>query len=120
VVDLRVEDSPSPLRDLRRLLMISRAYQFMNQGDELLAEQDNVGALDAYAKAMELAPQITEIQFWVALTLFTNGQETEALENFRQVFARDRNWVEVLRRLPAADLLENEDGEVDRILSVLE
>jgi uncharacterized Ntn-hydrolase superfamily protein len=120
VVDLRVEDSPSPLRDLRRLLTISRAYQFMNQGDELLAEQDNVGALAAYGKAMELAPQITEIQFWVALTLFTNGQETDALENFRQVFARDRNWVEVLRRLPSADLLENDSGQVDRILSVLE
>jgi uncharacterized Ntn-hydrolase superfamily protein len=118
IVDLRVDDSPSPLRDLRRLLATSRAYQSMNKGDELLAEQDEVGALAAYAKAMELAPHITEIQFWVALTLFTNGQEDEALENFRQVFAVDRKWTEVLRRLPAADLLQNDNGEVDRILSV--
>ena len=118
VVDLRVEDSPSPLRDLRRLLTISRAYQFMNQGDELLAGQDNAGALTAYGKAMELAPHITEIRFWVALTLFTNGQEKEALDNFRQVFARDRDWIEVLRRLPSADLLDNDNGELDRILSV--
>jgi uncharacterized Ntn-hydrolase superfamily protein len=118
IVDLRVDDSPSPLRDLRRLLTTSRAYQFMNKGDELLAEQDEVGALTAYGKAMELAPHITEIQFWVALTLFANGQEKEALDNFRQVFAVDRKWIEVLRRLPDADLLQNDNGEVDRILSV--
>jgi uncharacterized Ntn-hydrolase superfamily protein len=117
LVDLRVEDSPDPLKELRRLLNVSRAYRFMNQGDERLAANDEAGALAAYSKAMELAPQITEIQFWAALTLFTNGQEEEALKNFRQVFAKDTNWIEVVRRLPYADLLNNDDGQVDRILS---
>jgi len=118
IVDLRVEDSPNPLRELRRLLTISRAYKYMNQGDERLAEQDEAGALAAYRTAMELAPQITEIQFWVALTLFTNGQEEEALGNFRQVFAKDPNWVEVIKRLPFADLLDNDEGQVLKILGV--
>ena len=118
IVDLRVEDSPSPLRELRRLLTISRAYRFMNEGDERLAEQDEAGALAAYSTAMELAPQITEIRFWAALTLFTNGQEEEALESFRVVFARDRNWIEVVRRLPHSDLLPNDNGQLDKILSV--
>jgi len=118
IVDLRVDDSPNPLRELRRLLNISRAYKFMNQGDERLAAQDEAGALAAYGKAMELAPQISEIQFWVALTLFTNGQEEKALSNFKQVFVKDPAWIEVIRRLPYADLLKNDNGEVAKILSV--
>ncbi len=90
----------------------------MNEGDERLAEKDEAGALAAYSQAMTLAPQITEIQFWVALTLFTNGQEEEALKNFKEVFAKDRNWVEVVRRLPYADLLKDDNGQVEKILSV--
>jgi uncharacterized Ntn-hydrolase superfamily protein len=118
LIDLRVDDNENPLRELRRLLTISRAYKYMNQGDERLAAQDEAGALTAYGKAMELAPQITEIQFWVAVTLFTNGQEEEALDNFKKVFVKDPSWMEVVRRLPFADLLENENGEVARILGV--
>lgn len=116
IVDIRVDDSENPLRELRRLLQISRAYRYMNIGDERLAEQDAAGALAAYGQAMKLAPQITEIQFWVAVTLFTSGQEEEALKNFQQVFAKDSKWMEVVRRLPSADLLDNDDGQVNRIL----
>ncbi len=117
IVDLRVEDSPEPVKELRRLVGISRAYRFMNEGDERLTEKDTEGALKAYGRAMELAPHITEIQFWSALTLFTTGHEKQALEYFKEVFAKDANWVEVLKRLPKADLLDNDDGQVDRILS---
>jgi hypothetical protein len=96
---------------------VARAYRLMNEGDEKLAEKDEAGALAAYSQAMTLAPQITEIQFWVALTLFTNGQEEEALKNFREVFAKDAKWTEVVRRLPYADLLKNDNGQVDKILT---
>ena len=56
--------------------------------------------------------------FRSAMTLFTNGQEEEALGNFRQVFAKDPNWVEVIKRLPFADLLDNDEGQVLKILGV--
>src|SRR5262249_16344016 len=32
-VDLRVDDNPEPLRELRRLLVVQRAYEHMNAGD---------------------------------------------------------------------------------------
>ena len=119
LVDLRVEDHPTPVQELRRLVAISRAYKFMNEGDERLAAGDNEGAVTAYTRAMELAPEITEIKFWSALTLFANGEEETALRYFSEVFARDRSWGEVVRRLPYADLLDNDAGQVDRILSVM-
>jgi uncharacterized Ntn-hydrolase superfamily protein len=116
LIDLRVEDHPEPVRELRRLVGISRAYHFMNEGDERLSAQDSDGAMRAYNTAMELAPDIIEIRFWSALTLFTNGEEEKALDMFKEVFAADSNWIEVLRRLPHADLLDDSDGAVDRIL----
>ncbi|MDH3216012.1 MAG: DUF1028 domain-containing protein [Candidatus Krumholzibacteria bacterium] len=120
IFDLRIEDHPNPVKELRRLVAISRAYKFMNDGDERLAENDAAGALKAYSRAMQLAPQITEIQFWSALTLFTNGREEEALENFKQVFAKEKKWIEVVRRLPYADLLKNDAGQLDKILNAAE
>lgn len=34
VVDLRVEDHPAPVKELRRLVKLHRAYELMNEGDE--------------------------------------------------------------------------------------
>ncbi|MEJ2721926.1 MAG: DUF1028 domain-containing protein [bacterium] len=118
LIDLRVEDSPNPLLELRRLLTLNRAYLLMNEGDERMVAGDGVGAMEAYNKAMELAPDVIEIKYWSALTMFAEGMETEALKIFTEVFAREPRWVEVTRRLPAAGLLVNDSGELDRILSV--
>ena len=40
LVDLRVDDHPRPLEELRRLLHVHRTYEHMNRGDELLTEED--------------------------------------------------------------------------------
>ena len=37
VIDLRVEDHPRPLGELRRLLRLHEAYDLMNAGDEHLS-----------------------------------------------------------------------------------
>lgn len=38
IVDLRVEDHPEPVQELRRLVHLNRAYAHMNAGDEALTE----------------------------------------------------------------------------------
>jgi uncharacterized Ntn-hydrolase superfamily protein len=118
IVDLRIDDNPNPLRELRRLITLNRAYLMMNEGDEKMVAQDMQGAMEAYNRAMELAPDVTEIKYWTALTMFAEGLEIEALEIFTEVFAREPVWADVTRRLPAAGLLINDAGELDRILSV--
>ncbi len=118
LIDLRIEDHPDPVRELRRLVRLNRAYHMMNQGDEAMVRRDTKGALQAYGRAMELAPLVTEIKYWSALTLFADGLETEALKIFREVFAKDPAWAEVTRRLPAAGLLIDDTGQLDRILEV--
>jgi uncharacterized Ntn-hydrolase superfamily protein len=118
IIDLRIEDHPTPLVELRRLVTLNRAYLLMNEGDEKMVQRDTKGALQAYGRAMELAPDVTEIKYWVALTMFSEGMQSDALRLFHDVFEKEPLWVEVTRRLPAAGLLLNDAGQVSRILEV--
>jgi uncharacterized Ntn-hydrolase superfamily protein len=118
IIDLRIEDHPTPLVELRRLVTLNRAYLLMNEGDEKMVQRDTKGALQAYGRAMELAPDVTEIKYWVALTMFSEGMQDDALRLFHDVFEKEPLWVEVTRRLPAAGLLLNDAGQVSRILEV--
>jgi uncharacterized Ntn-hydrolase superfamily protein len=45
VVDLRVDDHPDPLAELRRLLGLRRAYDSLDEGIELAAQDDLAAAL---------------------------------------------------------------------------
>jgi uncharacterized Ntn-hydrolase superfamily protein len=121
VLDLRVEDSPEPILELRRLLTVHKAYEEMNQGDLAVEKNDMPGALKHYSAAAAILPGNLEIIYWQAVTLATNGRVDESLPLFRQVFAKDANWVELTRRLPAAGLMpETPEGKalLEKILTV--
>ena len=118
LVDLRVEDHPEPLTELRRLLTIQRAYEEMNRGDALLSEGKVGEAFKAYDKGAQLAPQITELPFWQAVTLAESGKVEEALPIFTKVFKADSNWALLLQRLPAAGLFSNDAEIMKRILDL--
>ncbi len=116
VVDLRVDDSADPVKEIRRLVDVHRAYDHMNHGDELLAEKDVDGAMAEYAAAAEMLPNNVEVKYWAAITMITSGHEKEAMPYFKEVFSKDRNWLEVTRRLPNAGLLPDDPGLIEKIL----
>jgi hypothetical protein len=59
---------------------------------------------------MKLAGNNVEIAFWSALTLAMKGRVEEAKPIFRKVFSADRNWIEVLKRLPKAGMISDDDA----------
>lgn len=117
LVDIRVDDSPEPLTELRRLLNITRAYDLMNRGDELLAEEDFDGAAEAYAEASRLAPSNLEILYWHAVTLATVDQLERALPIFKDVFEKDESWRILTPRLVDSDLLPNDSAMLEQIMA---
>jgi uncharacterized Ntn-hydrolase superfamily protein len=117
LVDLRVDDHAEPLAELRRLVRLHRAYDEMNQGDEALAAGGVEAALGHYTRASELAPEIAELPFWQAVTLFTSGQADKALPLFARVFAAEERWARLVPRLPAAGLLPDDPEILRRILA---
>lgn len=119
VLDLRVEDHPQPVEELRRLVQLARAYEFENLGDEAMAEGDLAGAMEAYAEAAKLAPDNLELAFWRGVSLINVGKDEEGLPIVKSVVERDPNWLELLRRLPASGLLVVDDARLERIISSL-
>jgi uncharacterized Ntn-hydrolase superfamily protein len=105
LIDLRVDDHPEPLVELRRLLTLHRAYEETDLGDEASAAGDLDGAIEHYRRGAELAPEIPELRYWQAVTLYSEGHAEVALPIFRRVFAEEQRWVELTRRLPAVGLL---------------
>jgi uncharacterized Ntn-hydrolase superfamily protein len=118
VLDLRVEDHPEPLKELRRLVRLQTAYAHANRGDELVAQKKVDEALVEYAAAARIAPEIVELPFWQAVTLVSIGREADAMPIFREVFAKEPAWAELVPRLPAAGQLPNDPALIKRIVDV--
>jgi uncharacterized Ntn-hydrolase superfamily protein len=117
VMDLRVEDNAHPVQELKRLVKVHRAYEYMNEGDEHLALGDDEAALVAYGRAAALIPDNPEIKFWAAITMIKSGQEREALSYFAEVFDADEKWRQVVLRLPPAGMLPDDPQMIEEILS---
>jgi uncharacterized Ntn-hydrolase superfamily protein len=119
LMDLRVEDHPAPIQELKRLVQIHRAYQLMNLGDEYLGKEETDKALAAYAGAARLAPEMGEIPFWHAVTLADMGRLEEALPIFKELFTANPNWARLLQRLPPAGMMHADQQTIQRILDII-
>jgi len=113
--DLRVEDHPNPIPELKRLVRLQRAYEHSNLGDEMVEKGKFDAALAEYSAAARLAPDIVELKFWQAVTLFGGGREDEALRLFKSVFEKEPIWVKVVPRVVPLGLLPDDDAAIKRI-----
>ncbi len=118
IFDLRVDDNPDPIKELRRLVKLQRAYNHMNAGDLAVEHKDNEGALREYSAAEKLVPDNAEMIYWHAVALVNMGKVDESLPLFKRVFAMDKNWATLTPRLPKAELLPQDPKMMERILSV--
>ncbi|MDH4131942.1 MAG: DUF1028 domain-containing protein [Gemmatimonadota bacterium] len=118
IFDLRVEDHPDPLGELRRLVTVARAYRAATDGDNYMTTGQVDSALAAYRRAAAILPDSAtngELIYWVAVTLADIGRVDEAIPLFRRAFAEDEGWAELLERLPAVGLLRADQETIGRI-----
>lgn len=115
-VDVRVDDNPLPLKELRRLYTVHLAYEHMNNGD-LAVEKNNMElAMNEYNAAMKLFPENLEMKYWTAITLANNKQVDKAANMLKAIYAKDKNWLELTKRLPAVGLLNVSDEELKKLV----
>jgi uncharacterized Ntn-hydrolase superfamily protein len=95
-VDLRVEDDPEPLAELRRLVRLRRAYRTMREPPGPSAEDLDV--------LHELDRRLARIY---AAT--TTGQLVEARELLRPLLEAEPRWADLVRTLADRELLPNAD-----------
>jgi uncharacterized Ntn-hydrolase superfamily protein len=118
--DLRVEDHPKPLEELRRLVRLQRAYRLTDEGDRFVAGQQFDEAARAYSAAVELAPDNVELKFWQAVTLWNIGRKSDARPLFARVFAAPDgdNWRRLVPRLVRPGLLPFDPASIEEITSI--
>jgi uncharacterized Ntn-hydrolase superfamily protein len=117
IYDLRVEDNPEPLPELRRLVRLRRSYIHMTEGDEAIGRGDMPEALRQYDEAERLVPEIVEMPFWKAVGLAGTGAVEESIPIFTAVFEREPAWRDLLPRVVDAGLLDLDETTLRRILS---
>lgn len=118
IMELRVEDHEEPLKELRRLVQVHRAYDHMNRGDLAVEHNDVEGALREYSAAEKMFPNNLEMKFWHAVALVNVGRLEQSLPLFKEVFAKDKNWATLIPRLPASGTLNANESVIKHILSV--
>ncbi|MGA7614849.1 MAG: DUF1028 domain-containing protein [Thermoanaerobaculia bacterium] len=124
IFNLRVDDAPEPLPELRRLVALQRAYNHMNAGDLATEHGDNAGALREYSTAEQIAattpgiPQsrYAEMIYWHAAALVNMNRVDEAMPLFAKAFAMEPGWRTLTPRLPAAGLLPDDPALIRRIV----
>jgi uncharacterized Ntn-hydrolase superfamily protein len=116
--DLRVDDHPEPLVELRRLVSVQRAYTRMTAGDDCVALKDWPCAEREYGAAEAMFPDNAEMAFWHAIALASNGRLEPARPLFKKAFAADSRWRELVKRLPDVEQLPKDPKLVESILSI--
>lgn len=99
LVDLRVDDHPDPLPELRRLLDLKRAYDRLEVADELELAGDDEGALAERRAAIEGMPDNPEAAFWTAISLGVRGRIDDARPLVELAVGADPGWADLVRRL---------------------
>jgi len=114
-VELRVEDHPDPLAELRRLLDLHDAYALADRADALAGEGRHDLAQRLYGRAAETAPENVELSFWAGLGIAAAGDLEGGLEKVRVALDAHHGWRQLLARLepeiaPAAEAVRGALG----------
>lgn len=99
IIDLRVEDSPEPLIELRRLLNIRRSLLGHQAANKVAEAGDKRAAAEMHLKALSIAPELVEMRFWTGLNLVEAGEHDQGWRLVAEAVNTDPRWIETLRRL---------------------
>lgn len=116
-IDLRVEDHLEPVKEIKRLLKVFRAYEHMNNGDLAVEKNDMKLAMEHYSAAMKMFPENLEMKYWTAVTLVNNNQLQEALPIFKEIFSADDNWRKLTPRLIKVGMLNADEETLKKIIN---
>jgi uncharacterized Ntn-hydrolase superfamily protein len=106
LLDLRVDDHPAPLVELRRLVELSSAYDRLDEAEHLELGGDVEGALREQEAALASHPDEPEIAFWTALSQAGLGRVDDARRTIRVALERHDGWGLLLDRLAEDGFLQ--------------
>ncbi len=117
--DLRVDEHAAPLTELARLLRLRRAENMDNEGLDLLKQGQPDRALEIWAEARALAPELEELPFWQAVALSDEPADIQtAVEILKPALNQDPrrdHWLDLLNRLQACGIIQRPNAAKELI-----
>ncbi len=101
LMDLRIEDHPDPVPELRRLVTLQDAYELLDDAGE--AARNGRSAEARYAEARRMAPDATELVFWRGVELAVAGDRAAGRRELEIAFRADARWRATLEHLADAE-----------------
>jgi len=107
LLDLRVESSDAPLKELKGLLKVEEAYGHAASGDELLSRGDVERGRKGFSKAMSLAPRSAELKLWFAIGILRQAGFESGEPALRGAVGRGQDVKALLRELAARGIIDD-------------
>jgi len=105
-IDLRVEDHPNPIEELKRLLKLHRVYSLIDESEDKLTKGDFEDAMLAVKKAITLDPNIDDAYIDLGILSLKLGKKKEAIEAFHKALRLNPKMKKLIKQLPNAGLME--------------
>ena len=97
LMDMRIEDHPDPVPELRRIVTMQLAYNLLDdEGDDARSGRS---VAERYALARQMAPDAYELVFWGGVQLAISGDVEGARRELGIAFAADTRWRTTLQHL---------------------
>jgi len=109
-IDLRVEDHPSPVGELKRLLSLSRVYRLIDEGEDKITMGDLKKALFTIKRAISLNPNIDDARIDLAIIYLKLKRREEAVKAFKEALRINPKMKRLIKQLPDAGLMERDEG----------
>ncbi|MDQ2853768.1 MAG: DUF1028 domain-containing protein, partial [Chloroflexota bacterium] len=90
MLDMRIEDHPDPVPELRRIVTMQLAYDLLDEEGD--AARSGQGAAERYELARRMAPDAYELVFWRGIELAAGGDVAAARRELQVAFAADERW----------------------------
>ena len=115
-IDIRVDDSETPIEELDRLLHLDRAWRALGDAGDRAEKEDLKGATKLYETALEMEPGDPQIAFWAANFFSMFGEDERPKKLYELARSKDPRWAEYLRRIAQVGLYPNDSGADGRPL----
>jgi len=99
LVDLRVEDHPNPIAELKRLLNLHRVYYLIDEAEDICTLGNHRKAIATVRKAIELNPNSDDAYVDLGMIYTKIGKKREARAAFKKAISLNPNMKIVISQL---------------------
>lgn len=106
LIDLRVEDHPDPVGELKRLLNLHKVYYLIDEAESQFTQGKQEEAVSHIEEALKINPKCDDAYLDLGLIYLKAKKPKEAAEAFRKAIEINPKITAVIRQIPKLGLVD--------------